>query len=163
MGQRGPGAKPVQPALEITPLPLFLDGFGTSKPIEAPLPGRTRADRLINWIGTLIVPGGTHAGRNFKLRPWQRAIVKDVYRTNRQGRRTVRQVLLSMGRKNGKTGLAAALALAHLAGPEAVRGGQVLSGAADRAQAAIVYGAMKAMILAHPKLRDRLILRDFKK
>jgi len=68
-----------------------------------------------------------------------------------------------MGRKNGKTGFAAALGLAHLAGPEAVRGGQVLSGAADRAQAAIVYAAMKAMALASPELAERVIFRDFRK
>jgi phage terminase large subunit-like protein len=44
-----------------------------------------------------------------------------------------------------------------------VPGGQVLSGAADRAQAAIVYAAMKSMALASPELAKRIIFRDFRK
>ena len=155
MGARGPGAKPVRRRAA---------GDAAGKPAQlAPVSGKTRADRLISWIGTLTVPSGKHAGRPFTLRPWQRAIIKSVYATDRKGKRAVRLALLTMGRKNGKTGLAAALALAHLCGPEAVQGGQVLSGAADRAQAAIVYGAMKAMALLRPDLADRLTFRDFKK
>lgn len=153
MGARGPGAKPVRKLAQKAP----------DKEAKLPLSGRTRAERLISWIGGLTVPSGQHAGRPFKLRPWQVAIVKEVYATNRKGQRTVRLALLSMGRKNGKTGFASALALAHLCGPEAVQGGQVLSGAADRAQAAIVYTAMKQMALARPDLADRLTFRDFKK
>lgn len=152
MGARGPGAKPVKRRAK-----------GDEVPPVAPVAGRTRAERLVNWIEGLTVPSGQHAGRAFKLRPWQRAIIRDVYRVDRRGKRVVRLALLTMGRKNGKTGLAAALALAHLCGPEAVRGGQVLSGAADRAQAAIVYNAMKAMALTRQDLADRLIFRDFKK
>lgn len=109
------------------------------------------------------MPSGIYAKRRFRLRAWQREIIREIYRTDRRGRRQVRFGLLSMGRKNGKTGFAAALGLAHLAGPEAVPGGQVLSGAADRAQAAIVYAAMKAMTLASPELAERIIFRDFRK
>ena len=152
MGLRGPNSHPVKrPKLP-----------GASAAIIE-LPGRSRADRLINWIERLIVPSGIYAGRRFRLRAWQRAIVRELYRTDRRGRRLVRFALLSMGRKNGKTGFASALGLAHLAGPEAVPGGQVLSGAADRAQAAIVYAAMKAMALASPELAKRIIFRDFRK
>ncbi len=104
-----------------------------------------------------------YAGKQFRLRPWQREIIRELYRTDRRGRRSVRFALVSMGRKNGKSGLAAALALAHLAGPEAIQGGQVLSGASDRAQAAIIYSAMKAMALAAPELAARIIFRDFRK
>jgi len=129
---------------------------------EAP-DGRTRAERLTDWIGGLTVPSGKLAGLPFTLRHWQRSIVEAVYAADAQGRRTVRLALLSMARKNGKTGLTAALALAHLCGPEAVQGGQVLSGAADRAQAAHIYEAMKKMALARPDLAARLIFRDFKK
>jgi hypothetical protein len=62
-------------------------------------------------------PGGG-AGR--------RAAVRGAWHLprHRRGRRVVRTGLVSLARKNGKSGLAAALALAHLAGPEAVRGGQ---------------------------------------
>jgi phage terminase large subunit-like protein len=152
MGRRGPGAKPVRRRT------------GAADPgVIPPVTGETRADRLIAWIGGLTVPSGKHAGRPFTLRPWQEAIIREVYATDNTGRRTVRLALLTMGRKNGKTGLAAALALAHLCGPEAVQGGQVLSGAADRAQAAIVYQAMKAMALLRSDLADRLVFRDYGK
>ena len=46
-----------------------------------------------------------------------------------KGARVVRQALITMPRKNGKTGLTAALALAHLC--EAEERGQVYSAAAD--------------------------------
>ena len=152
MGQRGPGAKPVT----ARPRPL-------QKPARKRRDGRTRAAKLIAWVEALIIPSGLHAGRKFKVRPWQRTILERVYSTDAAGMRPVRLALLSMARKNGKSGLVAALALAHLCGPEAVQGGQVLSGAADRAQAAIIYAAMKAMAIASPELADRLIFRDFKK
>lgn len=152
MGLRGPNARPVKRPQKVE---------AASEP-EA-VPGRTRADRLINWIERLKVPSGIHAGKPFRLRPWQRAIVKELFRTDRRGKRRVRLGLLSMGRKNGKTGFASALALAHLAGPEAIAGGQVLSGAADRAQAALIYSAMKSMALASPELSGRIIFRDFRK
>jgi phage terminase large subunit-like protein len=152
MGLRGPGARPIKRP----------DKAAQSAP-TAELSGRTRADRLITWLERLTVPSGQHAGRPFRVRPWQRAIIKEVYRTDRRGRRTVRLALLSMGRKNGKSGLAAALALAHLCGPETVRGGEELSGAADRAQAAIIYAAMRAMVLASSELAERVVFRDFRK
>jgi hypothetical protein len=90
MGLRGPNAHPVRRP----------EQPGSSAPIIE-LPGRSRADRLINWIERLIVPSGVFAGRRFRLRSWQRAIVRETYRTDRRGRRLVRFALLSMGRKNG--------------------------------------------------------------
>lgn len=44
-----------------------------------------------------------------------------------EGRRVVRQAMLSMSRKNDKTALVAGLCLAPLCGPEAVRNGQLYS------------------------------------
>jgi phage terminase large subunit-like protein len=152
MGARGPGAKPVKKGAQV----------GQPADIVAEA-GRTRAERLVNWIETLIVPSGQLAGQPFRLQPWQKRIIRDLYRTDRRGRRVVRTGLVSMGRKNGKSGLAAALALAHLAGPEAIRGGQALSGAADRGQAGIIFEGMKAMALASPALRDRLNIKVFSK
>lgn len=104
-----------------------------------------------------------HAGRRFKLRPWQREIIEALYATNSDGRRVKRSALISLPRKCGKTTLSAALALAHLVGPEAERRGQIVSAAADRAQAAILYNEMRAMIMANPRLADRVVIRDFNK
>ncbi|WP_458096235.1 terminase large subunit [Roseomonas sp. WA12] len=152
MGRRGPGAKPVRVganAPQATFTPEYL--------------GATRAERMINWIEGLKITSGAHAGKPFLLRDWQRTIIEDIYRTDDTGRRVVRQALITMGRKNGKTALAAALALAHLCGPEAEQRGQVFSAAADRGQAALIFAEMRAFILADPALSARIVIREFKK
>lgn len=71
-------------------------------------------------------------------------------------RRLVRRAILSIGRKNGKTALIAALALAHLIGPEAVENGEIYSAANDREQAAQVFKVAQQIVLADPELRDML-------
>jgi phage terminase large subunit-like protein len=107
---------------------------------------RTRAAAVIAWIEQLKITSGVHAGRPFKLRPWQKKIIQSIYATDKSGKRKVRQALISVPRKNGKTQLAAALALCHLCGPEAKQRGQVYSAAADRAQAALIFREMRALI-----------------
>lgn len=151
MGARGPGAKPARATP--TPAPARKGGF----------PGRTRPDRVIRWLETLSITAGAHAGRRLALRPWQKEIIRAIYGTDAKGRRPVRTALVSMARKNGKTTLAAALALCHLVGPEAVARGQVVSAAADREQAAITYRELRAFALANPEIADRLLFRDFNK
>ncbi|MFL1461350.1 terminase large subunit [Roseococcus sp. DSY-14] len=97
------------------------------------------------------------------LRPWQRGILEGLYAADAAGRRLVRTGVVSMARKGGKSGLASALALAHLVGPEAVPRGQVVSAAADRGQASIIFAELRAFALANPAIADRLIFRDFNK
>ena len=60
---------------------------------------------------------------------------------------------LSMPRKNGKSALIAALALAHIAGPVAVRNSQIIAGARSRDQAGIVYKLAEKMVNLNPELR----------
>ena len=83
----------------------------------------------------LTVTSGSHAYTKLKLRPWRVKFIKSVYTPDKSGLRRVRTALLSMGRKNGKTQLAAALALCHLSGPEAESRGEIYSCANDRFQA----------------------------
>ena len=147
MGLRGPGAKPVEETKRRT--------VRTNK--------LSRPERVIRFIESLTITSGMHAGRKFKLRPWQKEIIGGIYRTDANGRRIVRQALITMGRKNGKTQLAAALALAHLCGTEAEQRGQVYSAATDRQQASLLFAEMRAMILADPELAGRIIIRDFNK
>jgi phage terminase large subunit-like protein len=146
MGLRGPGAKPVKRR-------------GGRKRIAT----GTRAEEVIRFVESLPITSGKFAGQNFKVRPWQRTIIEAIYRTNESGHRVVRQALLTMPRKNGKTGLTAALALAHLCGPEAEARGQIYSAAAERNQASLIFNEMKAIVQAVPKLRNRVIVRDFNK
>lgn len=124
--------------------------------------GKTRADKLIYWVEKLPITSGMLAGKPFKLRDWQKKEIRAIYHTDRRGKRIVRQVLFTIPRKNGKTQIAAALALAHLCGPEAEPRGQVYSAAADRQQAGLIYNEMKAVINA-TDLKKRVIIRDFNK
>lgn len=72
-------------------------------------------------------------------------------------------MVISAGRKCGKTTFCAALALAHLAGPEARPRGQIVSAAADRGQAALIYAELRAFVLAYKRLANRIIFRDYNK
>lgn len=152
MGLRGPGAKPVKQKRTRRKSAGVSTGAGLS-----------RVDRVIQFIESLPITSGLLAGQKFTIRPWQRSILEGIYRTDESGRRVVRQALITMPRKNGKTGLTAALALCHLCGPEAEQRGQVYSAAADRNQAALIYNEMKAIIQAVPELEERIIVRDFTK
>lgn len=151
MGLRGPGAKPVAKKKP-----------GRIRKLKR-VTGKTRADRVASFIEQLPITSGMLAGQRFKLRPWQRDILAGIYATDSNARRIVRQALISMPRKQGKTAIAAMLALAHLCGPEAEERGQVYSAAADRAQAALIFNEMKAIIQRVPELEARVIVRDFNK
>lgn len=163
MGLRGPNAKRIAPKG-----PTLFDQWipsDTRPKTRAPWenPKLTRAGRVIKFLQSLRITSGALAGQPLKLEAWQREVIECVYATDRRGRRKVRNALLSLPRKCGKSTLAAGLALAHLAGPEAVKRGQVLSAGADRSQAALIYREIKAFAEATPEIGQRLIFRDFAK
>jgi phage terminase large subunit-like protein len=147
MGQRGPGAKPVK----------------RTRRKRLANTSLSRVERVIQFIELLPITSGMLAGQQFKIRPWQKSILEGIYRTDEDRKRIVRQAMLTLPRKQGKTALTAALALAHLCGPEAEQRGQVYSAAADRNQAALIYNEMKAIIREVPELERRIIVRDFTK
>ncbi|MER8539148.1 terminase large subunit [Mesorhizobium sp. M1334] len=155
MGKRGIGAKPVKAVADMKKTRR------RSKPWEKR--GLSRAGRVIAFIETLKITSGMHAGKPFLLRPWQRTIVDAIYATDAGGNRIKRQVLLTIPRKNGKTQIAAALALCHLVGPEAEQRGQVYSAAADRKQAALILRELVAFVRADAELSDRIIIREHSK
>lgn len=156
MGLRGPGAKPIKKKADEGEKPK-------TRRLKWRKRGLTRAERVIAFIESLSITAGAHAGRPFKLRDWQRAIIEAVYATDDEGVRQVRQALLAIPRKNGKTQLAAALALCHLAGPEAESRGQVFSAAADRDQAALLFKEMVALIEGFDFLAERIVIRTHNK
>lgn len=116
-----------------------------------------RSDKVCEFIEKyLIVPEGKDVGKPVKLRPWQRAIVAGIYEPD------VRRVIISVGRKNAKTTLAAMLVLAHLIGPEARTNAQIYSAAQSRDQAAIVFGLAAKMVRMSPVLSkvENVVVRD---
>jgi phage terminase large subunit-like protein len=99
-----------------------------------------------------VVPEGTLVGKPFKLAPFQKRFIRDVY-DNPAG---TNYAHLSIGRKNGKTGLIAALVLAHIDGPVAQQNSHILSGARSRDQASFVFRLASKMVQLSPVLRDRI-------
>lgn len=96
----------------------------------------TRGERVIAFIHRFcVVPEGKLVGQPMKLEPFQQRFIKDVY-DNPAG---TRRGILSIARKNGKSGLIAAMVLAHIVGPEARLNAQIVSGARSRDQAALVF------------------------
>ena len=109
----------------------------------------TRASRVIRFIEThCVTPDGEHVGKPLVLADFQRKFIRDVY-DNPAG---TRRALLSVSRKNGKSGLVAGLLLAHLVGPEAKQNQQSVSGAMSRDQAALVFNLAAKMVMQSPAL-----------
>lgn len=79
-----------------------------------------RGEQLIEWIGGLEVHQGEHAGSRMRevIQPFQRRFLRGLARHP--------EAALTMGRGNGKTMLAAAIAAACIAGPLAVPHGEVI-------------------------------------
>ncbi|WP_122519190.1 terminase large subunit [Pannonibacter phragmitetus] len=153
MAVRGIGAKALSERGKIDVRPV--------KPWE--VPGLSRAGRVIAFLEDLPITAGKLAGTAMKIRPWQRKFIEAVYAETADGRRPVRTAVLSMARKNGKTQLAAGLALCHLMGPEAEPRGEVYSAALTRDQAAKLFQEMCAILAAHPELDDRANIIRFSK
>lgn len=116
-----------------------------------------RVERIIRFCEMLTIPDGDFAGQKVVLRQWQKEMIAAVYGPcNAEGRRIVREALLTMGRKNGKTAFIAMLVLVHLCGPEAIRNGQLYSVAFDREQAALVFKYAASMVYSSDFFSRRL-------
>jgi len=119
--------------------------------------------RVIEFVEQLTFTSGPSAGLPFELRDWQLDILEKIYGpVHDDGRRKVRTALITMPRKQGKTELAAALALYHLLGDDE-KGGQVYSAAADRYQASLVFAAATTMIRNDPELAEHVKIIDSQK
>ena len=109
----------------------------------------TRAEKIIAFIERYCVtPEGADVGKPLCLAEFQRQFIRDVYDNSASTRRAI----LSVARKNGKSGLIAGLLLAHLVGPEAKQNSQLVSGAMSRDQAALVFNLAAKMVQLSPAL-----------
>jgi phage terminase large subunit-like protein len=104
---------------------------------------------VIRWIeSNCCIPEGKDVGKPVKLRDWQKREIVKIY-DNPYG---TRRAIISFGRKNAKTTLAAFLMLVHLAGPMARQNAQLYSAAQSRDQAAILYALAAKVVRMSPKL-----------
>lgn len=111
----------------------------------------TRGEKVIAFIERYcIVPEGSLIGKPMQLDEFQKKFLLAVY-DNPHG---TSKAILSIARKNGKTGLIAGILLAHLVGPEARQNSQIISGAMSQEQAAIVFKLAVKMINLNPALQD---------
>ncbi|MFA9232064.1 MAG: terminase large subunit [Microgenomates group bacterium] len=117
----------------------------------------SRAARNIEWIGQYCrIPEGRDVGKPVRLRDWQRQELTRIY-DNPHG---TRRAILSFGRKNGKTALAAFITLLHLCGPEAKANSQLFSAAQSREQAAILFALAAKIVRMSPDLSPVVTIRD---
>jgi phage terminase large subunit-like protein len=114
------------------------------------------ADHAVNFIEVLKHTKGEWHGQPFKLLPWQKTIITDIFGTVKEnGYRQYNTAYVEIPKKQGKSELAAAVALYLLSG-DAEWGGEVYGCAADRAQASIVFDVACQMVGQCPALRQAL-------
>ena len=94
---------------------------------------------------------GRWYGQPFKLEPWQRELVDELLKVDKDGRRITRQALIGLPRKNGKSSLLSALAL-WSASVEGERAPDVIVSAGSREQAAVVFDQARGFAESDPLL-----------
>lgn len=117
----------------------------------------TRGQRNIKWIETHCrIPEGKDVGKEVRLREWQKVEIRKIY-DNPAG---TRRAIISFGRKNAKTTLAAFLLLLHTCGPEARPNSQLNSAAQSKDQAAILFKLAAKVVRLSPTLSPVVVIRD---
>ena len=116
---------------------------------------KKKADRAVTFIENLCHTKGKWDGEPFWLLPWQEQIVRDIFGiVDEEGHRQFRTAYVEIGKKNGKSELAAAVALYLLYG-DREPSAEVYGAAADRQQASIVFDVAKRMVEKAPALYKR--------
>jgi phage terminase large subunit-like protein len=118
----------------------------------------TAADIIAFIEQVCFVPEGRFVGKKLELFEWQKAEICRIYDNPHGSRRAI----LSMGRKNAKTTLAACLLLAHLCGPPARNkpNSQLYSAAQSRDQAAIIFSLAAKMVRMNPELLQAVTIQE---
>lgn len=133
-------------AFEYTPSPFMLPESRYDK---------KKADHAVAFIQNLKHTKGKWDGKPFFLLPWQEQIVRDIFGiVNLEGKRQFRSAYIEIPKKNGKSELAAAIALYLLYG-DGEASAEVYSCANDRSQASIVFDVAKRMVEKSPALMKR--------
>lgn len=128
-----------------------------------PRPASPAASK-VRLINQLTHTKGPFAGQPFRLRKWQeQRIIRPLFATDpATGLRKHRMCLLMLPRKNGKSELAAALAIDGLLFDGEI-GAEVYSAAADKDQAALVFNVAAQMIRNDPELYQACEIVDSQK
>lgn len=116
---------------------------------------KAKADRAVKFIENLCHTKGKWAGKRFWLLPWQEQLIRDIFGIVKpDGCRQFRTAFVEIPKKNGKSELAAAVAL-FLLYADNEPSAEVYGAAADRQQASIVFDVAKQMVEMSPALMKR--------
>lgn len=114
------------------------------------------ADRAIKFFRFLRHVKGEWAGTQFELTPWQQFIVGSLFGWKRaDATRLFRTAYIEVPRKNGKTTLAAGIAL-YLLVADGEPGAEVYCAATKRDQAKLVFDQAREMVRRSPTLKKRV-------
>ena len=117
---------------------------------------KSKADVVVEFIQNLRHTKGIWAGKPFTLLPWQEQIIRDVFGVVKEnGYRQFNTAYIEVPKKNGKSELAAAVALLLCCGDREERA-EVYGCAADRQQASIVFEVAADMVRMCPALNKRV-------
>jgi phage terminase large subunit-like protein len=117
---------------------------------------KAAADFAVAFIENLCHTKGTWAGKPFLLLDWQEQIIRDLFGILKpNGYRQFNTAYVEIPKKNGKSELAAAIALLLCCGDGEERA-EVYGCAADRQQASIVFEVAADMVRMCPALSKRV-------
>lgn len=115
-----------------------------------------KAKHAVDFINNLKHTKGQWRGVPFELLPWQDKIIRDIFGTVKEnGYRQYNTAYIEIPKKNGKSELAAAVALLMTCG-DGEWGAEVYGCASDRQQASIVFDVAVDMVDQCPALKKRI-------
>lgn len=116
---------------------------------------KTKADRVVNFIECLSHTKGVFSGKLFSLIDWQEQIIRDIFGIVKEnGYRQFNEAYIEIPKKQGKSELAAAVALYLLCGDFEERA-EIYGCASDRQQATIVFEVAADMVRMSRSLSKR--------
>lgn len=117
---------------------------------------KASADAAVSFVGCLKHTKGEWHGQPFELIDWQEQIIRDVFGIMKpNGYRQFNTAYIEIAKKQGKSELAAAVALLLTCG-DYEHGGEVYGCASDRQQASIVFDVAVDMVNQCPALKSRI-------
>lgn len=115
-----------------------------------------KAQHAVDFINCLKHTKGRWRGVPFELLPWQDKIIRNIYGNIKpNGYRQYNTAYIEIPKKNGKSELAAAVALYMTCGDNEW-GAEVYGCASDRQQASIVFDVAVEMVEQCPALKKRI-------
>jgi phage terminase large subunit-like protein len=148
----------VAQAHQIAPLPQpVVVRKNTFKNTSGNVKKKAGGQAIIDWTHAYcFVPDGRLLGQKMQLADWQQNEIKNIYDNPAETRRAI----LSFGRKNGKSSLAAVLLLVHLCGPRARPNSSMYSTAQSREQASLIFNLAAKIVKMSPGLRSIVTIKE---